>query len=135
MLELPPPFFMPVHLGRLEPEYCLGNSSFSLVLILSSVLFSSMRNQRRRKQTRISMVIFPFPLPFFLFPLPSFSVFHLPSLSVPPPFFSFLPFPPSPLLSSFSLRSRSPLFQLEGRGELSQRGLGRSPSRNRFDAF
>jgi len=107
-------FFMPVHLGRLEPEYCLGNSSFSLVLILSSVLFSSVRNQWHGKQTRISTTILPCPHPFFLSPplpspcLPFPSLTSLPLCPAPP--FSFLPFPPSPLHSSPSLRNRSPLF-------------------------
>ena len=62
----------------------------------------------------------------------------LPSLPFPSPSLCSPPFPPLPLPShipSPSFRSRPPLIQLEGLGErceLPQRGLGRSPSRNRI---
>ena len=62
------------------------------------------------------------PLPFRPLPSPPLSSLPLPSRPSPPV--------PSPLL-----RSRAPQIQLGGLGErfkLPQRGLGRSPSRNRI---
>ena len=66
--------------------------------------------------------------PFLPFPSPSLSSPPLPSL------LSFLPLSSLPLLSPL-LRSRDPQIQLGGleeRCKLPQRGLGRSPSRNRI---
>jgi len=84
-------------------------------------------------RSKLGLVLRFSPPPPFLppFPFPPSPFLLCPFF----PFLSSLPFPPSYLHRSLSLRSRSPLFQLEGLGEcykLPLQGLGQSPTRNRF---
>ena len=123
---------------RREGSRCVGQWLISAQFLVFFTLYTSCSGAGSKLLVwRVSPPFFPFPpLPFFLFLHPLIfpalssppSTHHLPSL-FPPSF-------PSPSLhSSPSLRNRFPLFQLEGLGErykLSQRGLGQSPSRNRF---